>query len=125
MTETTQKPENQQLLETIESVQNALEDTKAEKLVVYHLKNNVVCDAVIVATSNNPNHSRAMMRSVKAALEDNASEEETTSQSNDQSDGWAVVDLNTIMIHILNKDMREFYEIDAWFAEKADQVVHL
>ncbi len=129
MTEMNPNPENDALEITIETVQEALEDTKAEELVVYYLKQTAVCDVVMIATSNNPNHSRALIRSVvkalKTASEEPGAEEETSAQASDQSDGWAVVDLNTIMVHVLNKEMRDFYGIDAWFAEKSDQVVHL
>ena len=112
-------------------IQKALDDNKGEDIVSYHLSNQSICDVTIVVTANNGIHANALMKSVLDDIERLPLDQKQLFQSNhqkskkaDQSDRWIVVDLNTVILHIVLQEVREFYNIDQLFSEKSDQVIY-
>ncbi|MEA4816792.1 MAG: ribosome silencing factor [Lachnospiraceae bacterium] len=98
-------------LEAVKIAQEALEDKKAENIKVLDLIGiSNIADYFIIASGNNVNQVRAMADKVeeelfKAGIKPNHSEGYSGA-------AWILLDYGNIVIHIFNKEERNFYNLE-------------
>lgn len=97
--------------EAAKIAQDALEDKKAEDIKVLDLQGlSNITDYFVIASGNNVNQLRAMADNVeeklfKAGYKLHHSE-------GYQGGAWVLLDFGNIIVHLFNKEEREFYSLD-------------
>lgn len=97
--------------EAAKIAQEALEDKKAEDIKVLDLQGiSNITDYFVIASGNNINQLRAMADNVeeklfKAGYKLHHSE-------GYQGGAWVLLDFGNIIVHLFNKEEREFYSLD-------------
>lgn len=94
----------------------ALEDKKAVDITVLSIHEiSVLSDYFVIATGNNPNQIKTMAEEVSGVLH---KEGFTLGHSEGyQSSTWILLDFGSIIVHIFNKEDRNFYNIERIWAD--------
>ena len=98
-------------LEIAKIAQEALDDKMGEDIKVLDLRGlSNIADYFVIASGNNVNHLRAMADEVeqklfKAGVKLHHSEGYSVAT-------WILLDFGTVLIHLFNKEQREFYSLD-------------
>lgn len=104
------------ILELVKIAQNALEDKLGKDVKVLDLRGiSDIADYFLIATGNNASQVRAMADNVeeklfKAGLKLNHSEGYTAA-------AWVLLDFGNILVHIFDKEQRDFYNLDRVWAD--------
>jgi len=89
----------------------ALDDKKAEKLIVLELGTaSSIADYFLIATGNSEPHLRALSSAVAGAMKEQQADvlaKEASTRS-----GWVVVDAFDLMVHLFTEEMRSFYNLE-------------
>ena len=102
---------NLEFKEAAKIAQEALDDKKAEDIKVLDLQGlSNITDYFVIASGNNVNQLRAMADNVeeklfKAGYKLHHSE-------GYQGGAWVLLDFGNIIVHLFNKEEREFYSLD-------------
>lgn len=106
------------------------DEKKAQNIRSYHLTgNSFVTDYVVIMSASNAVHARALTEEVekdsREFIRGHASDDfyDYPKVSGNADSGWVVVDLNSIVIHIITPELREHYDLDSLF-EKRSVVYH-
>lgn len=104
-------------------------EKKAEGVVGFDLQEKGwIAEYVIVLGANNTIHAKALVEEMNSVFL-TLSEEELGElyphfkYSGNTESGWIVIDLNSILIHCITTEIREFYTLDSVF-EKQGVVYH-
>ena len=103
--------ENNSIFEAVKVAYKALEDKFAMDIKVLDIKKiSSVADYFIIASASNPNQLRAMTDEVdeqlyKVGFRLNHSE-------GVQSKSWILLDFGNIVVHLFNKEDRDFYNLE-------------
>lgn len=90
-----------------------LEEKKAENILVIDTsKISSLCENVIICTVNNIPQARAAASNVLEKLDITAFAKEGYGDSN-----WVVLDYGFVIIHILNKELREYYNLEKLYTD--------
>ena len=113
--------------DAIAQIRGTIEDKKAENIIEYSLIDKTVSDCVLVASVNNVLHASAIVRDLQSVIHDFDDDvkpyfNRSAGLSVDTQSGWSVIDFNTVVIHLLVKDLRDYYDIDSWFATRSEVV---
>ncbi len=100
-----------ELSELKELIVGVLEENKAESVNCFDLVGkNSVSDCMIVATGRSKRHVQAVSDYVIVAVK--KEDCEVLSVEGRRSGEWLLIDLGSIMVHILQKDIREEYQLE-------------
>ena len=100
-----------ELLEIVKKIANALDDKKAFDVKVLDItKISVLADYFVLASGDNPSQLQAMMDIVEEVMYKNGINSKRVEGSANSS--WILMDYNDVVIHIFNKEEREFYNLD-------------
>jgi ribosome-associated protein len=96
-----------------------LEEHKAREVTAIDLKEqNSWTDYFIIATVNSQGHMRGVLRSLRAYLNENNVEFKNKYKNVDDY-SWLFVDCGFMVIHLMNEETREFYDLEnLWFNGK-------
>jgi ribosome-associated protein len=99
------------VFEGTKAAYHALTDKLGEDIVVLDITGvSSLADFFIIATGNNPNHVRAMTDHVQDVLE--GAGFRTRQVEGQQSARWILLDFGDIVVHLFNKEEREFYRLE-------------
>ncbi|MBQ1801626.1 ribosome silencing factor [Lachnobacterium bovis] len=100
-----------ELLEIVKKIANALDDKKAFDVKVLDItKISVLADYFVLASGDNSSQLQAMMDIVEEVMYKNGINSKRVEGSANSS--WILMDYNDVVIHIFNKEEREFYNLD-------------
>ena len=100
-----------ELLEIVKKIANALDDKKAFDVKVLDItKISVFADYFVLASGDNSSQLQAMMDIVEEVMYKNGITSKRVEGSANSS--WILMDYNDVVIHIFNKEEREFYNLD-------------
>ena len=100
-----------ELLEIVKKIANALDDKKAFDVKVLDItKISVLADYFVLASGDNSSQLQAMMDIVEEVMYKNGINSKRVEGSATSS--WILMDYNDVVIHIFNKEEREFYNLD-------------
>ena len=89
----------------------ALEDRKAEEVTVIDIREvSPIADFFIIASGNNQNQLQAMRDAADEALYKAGVKVQQV--EGNQSSTWILMDYNDIIIHIFEKEVRDFYNLE-------------
>jgi len=95
----------------------ALEENKAEDVLALDVKNiSTFADSIIIASANSNRHAKSISEKVIESIKRN---KETLLGTEGHSDsGWILIDCGNVVINIMKKDTREFYDLEGLWGEK-------
>jgi ribosome-associated protein len=90
-----------------------MEDRKGENVVVIDLGDvSIPTSYFVVAGADNPTHAKALVNALRKGLPMKPLRSEGVTERK-----WIVLDYGDIVVHILEKDAREFYDIESLWAD--------
>lgn len=97
--------------EMLKSMVKILDDKKAEDIKVIGIKDlTIIADYFIIANGMSSTHTRSVADELEFKLKE-MGEEPRQIQGNNGSN-WIILDYSDIVVHIFNKEMREFYNLE-------------
>lgn len=103
----------------LETIQNVLNDKKAENIEVIDLTSkDYIVDYVVIATTLNPKHAFALLNYLKTELKPLGEEFLRI----DDDDDWTIIDLGDLFIHLISENYREKYSIEEFLSELENKV---
>jgi len=111
-------------------ISEAADEKLASDINVYHVVDGwVLTDYVIVMSVKNEIHCRAVLLALDGAIREQVSREADDfyvppKLTGKPESGWVIIDLNSILIHIMLVELRDYYDLDKVLEEKADTVDH-
>ena len=102
----------------------ALEDLKAEDIVVLDVKDKTtVTDWLIIAAGSSSRHVKSIANNVIAEAKKAGN---PPLGAEGESDGeWVLVDLGDVIVHVMQRQVREFYDLESlWAVDAVDRQSH-
>ena len=94
---------------------NALEDVKGRDIeVINTTKLTAMFDRIIIATGDSNRQTRALARNVQEKAKEAG--EEVLSVEGEESGEWVLVDLGSVVVHIMLPAVREYYNLEELWA---------
>lgn len=76
-------------------------------------------DYFVITTVNSSTHWQGLYKDVKEYIKDNDLEIHVTNRKSPDGDDWNLIDLGSIVIHLMSEQAREFYNLEKlWFNGK-------
>ncbi len=97
-----------------ETIVKVIEDKNGRDTVVMELKQPAIADYFIVTTGKNYNHVRAIAEDVEEKLYE-AGVAPTRSEGVREG-RWAVIDYDSVIVHVFGADARDFYCLEKLWA---------
>tara|TARA_A100001015_G_C14890623_1_gene672253 strand:+ start:49 stop:405 length:357 start_codon:yes stop_codon:yes gene_type:complete len=106
----------------IKEIISAIEYKKAFDVSFYDVSGkSVLTDYILVSSVNNDIHCRAILNEVETILKSFSSQSQSlglnipAKKHGNLKSNWIVLDANSLIIHILEKQQRDFYQLDDIF----------
>jgi len=91
-------------------------DKKGEDILVLDMRQKVnFCDYFVICSGNTNRHVRAIADGIDEGLEKIG--RKTRFQQGAQQSLWVVLDLGDVIVHVFEKQMREFYRLEYLWRE--------
>ena len=98
-------------LEIIKEIVVLLDDRKAEDVVVLDLRRHAnIADYFVIATGANKPHIKALYDGLQRSFKDSGFK--GFHKAGMPESGWMIVEYRGIMVHIFERDLREFYDLE-------------
>lgn len=98
-------------LDPIHIIKQALEDKKAEDLVTIDVRNlTSVCDNMVITSGKSTQQIRALAENVIEQAKENGIEVLGVEGMDHRE--WVLIDLGTIIVHIMLPETRQYYELE-------------
>ena len=95
----------------------ALEDIKGEAIeVINTTKLTSLFDRIIVASGNSNRHVKSLARNVKEKVEEAGGE--VLGIEGEDSGEWVLVDLGSIVVHVMQPEVRSYYNLEELWQTK-------
>ncbi len=108
------------MTELLKTVYNALEDLKLYDIKIYDFrKYSPYFDYQIIATASNERQVHAAINHIKQVIPSDTHFHVEGSENN----RWLLIDLKDIIIHVMHKEDRDFYQIEKLFFERKQIVI--
>ena len=120
-------PGVEQLLDRIISFSD---EKKASKIVAYNVKErSSLTEFVLIIGARNNIHCRALSENIRDEigkyLKDVSTDDfYSPKKSGNAESGWVVLDINSIIVHIICEDIRSYYALDELY-QSVSEVYHL
>lgn len=97
-----------------------MEDGKGQNVTVIDVSElNSWTDYFVIATVTSGTHWQGLYKDVKEYIRDNDMQIHLTSQKQSSGDEWNLIDLGTVVVHLMSQQARDFYELEKlWHAGK-------
>ena len=96
--------------EILKIAANALNDKKALDLNAIKVDDlTVLTEYFLMASASSSTHVRSLAEEVEYKLSENGVE---PSHTEGRSTGWILLDYGSVIVHVFNKESREFYNLD-------------
>jgi len=103
------------MTDMLNTVYNALSNLKLEDIIIYDFRNfSPYYDFQIIASATNERQAKVSIAHIKEALPEGF---EFRVEGGNKS-RWILIDLKSIIIHVMHKEDREFYQIEKIFFER-------
>jgi len=122
---TRKKKKNDSALLT-ESVVNGIQEKKGREIVVLDLRKieNAVSDFFIICEADSTTQVGAIARSVQEIVEKERGEKAWHSEGA-QNAQWILIDYVSVVVHVFQKEIRQFYNLESLWADAEIMEVEL
>jgi ribosome-associated protein len=69
-------------------------------------------DYFVIVTVNSSTHWKGIYKSIKDYVKENELEIYLTNSKNSQGDDWNLIDIGPIVVHLITKEARDFYDLE-------------
>ena len=99
---------------------DALDDLKAKDVTVIDVRNKTsVTDWVVIATGSSSRHVKSLANSVVTSMKD-AGKPILGVEGEDDGE-WVLVDLGDVIVHVMQQQVREFYDLESLWSVDASR----
>lgn len=104
----------------VQELSRLIQDGKGGDVVAVNISElNSWTDYFIIATVSSAAQSQGIQKQIKDYIKDNELEVHKTSRKMPDGDDWSLVDLGAIVVHLMTKEARAFYDLEKlWHAGK-------
>lgn len=103
------------MTELLNKIYEALTDVKLKDIVIYDFRNHSpYFDYQIIASATSERQANAVINHIKEALPNNYEMHAEGTQNN----RWVLIDLKSIIVHVMHVEDREFYQLEKIFYER-------
>lgn len=104
--------------EKAKEIAKLMEDGKGNDVVVLNISQlNSWTDYFIIVTVNSSTHWQGLYKQVKDYIKQNDLEVHLTNKKSPDGDDWNLIDLGSIVIHLMSEQARAFYDLEKlWHA---------
>ena len=97
-----------------------MEDGKGKDVTLINISElNSWTDYFVIVTVSSSTHWQGLYKQVKEYIKDNDLEVHVTNRKSPDGDDWNLIDLGSIVIHLMSEQAREFYNLEKlWFNGK-------
>lgn len=105
----------------VQAIVHRCDEKKGERVVSFHLtESSWICDYVVLVSAKNSVHCKAILEDLlgQAPVVSALSPKdfyERPKVSGESASGWIIVDMNSVIVHVVTESMRDFYKLDAFF----------
>lgn len=90
-----------------------MEDGKGEDVILLDISGlNSWTDYFVIVTVNSSTHWQGLYKQVKTYIKENDLEIHLTNRKSPDGDEWNLIDLGNIVIHLMSKEARAFYDLE-------------
>lgn len=90
-----------------------LEDSKAENVSVIDVSElNSWTDFFVIATIHSSAHWQGLAKQIKDYVKENGMEIHVTHNKAPSGDDWNLIDIGSVVVHLMSADAREFYDLE-------------
>jgi len=102
-------------------VMDALEDLKAEDITVLDVKDKTtVTDWIYIATGSSSRHVKSIANNVVVAAKQ--ANKPPLGLEGEAEGEWVLVDLGDVIVHVMQRQVREFYDLESlWSVEAVEK----
>jgi ribosome-associated protein len=101
----------------VDTIVEYLDDQKCKDVNVIDVENRCSwADVLIIATVNSVGHLRGVSHNLWGILNDLGLEVNDRHKT-PAGDGWELIDCNSIVIHLMSEELREFYSLEKLWKE--------
>ena len=103
-------------LELAQAIFDVLDAKKANKLKVLRVNDQtVITDYFVICTGNSSTQVKSLAGELEYKL--GLRDVDPVHFEGRDSDGWIVVDYGTVIVHIFNRELRDFYQLERLWAD--------
>jgi ribosome-associated protein len=97
----------------IDTIVEAIQDTKGDKLMVFDLSKieNSVAETFIICSGNSNTHVSAIAGNIEKKVRNNLQERPWHVEGTENA-MWVLVDYVSVVVHVFQQETREYYDIE-------------
>ena len=97
-----------------------LDDMKAQEITVLDVKGkSSMTDVMIIATGNSTRHVKSIAGNLVKAFKD--ADNQPLGSEGEENGEWVLVDLNEVVVHVMQRDIRDFYNLEKLWGVEATE----
>ena len=102
----------------LENIINAIQDVKGNKIISLDLRkiDSAICKYFVICTGTSNTHVSAIEGSIKKSIAKDTGEKPWHVEGNNKGE-WVLMDYSDIVVHIFQKKIREFYNIEDFWGD--------
>ncbi|HAZ20362.1 MAG TPA: ribosome silencing factor [Clostridiales bacterium] len=115
---------DKKILDLATQIAGILEEKKAQDVRIFRVADRtVIADYFVIATGTSSTHVKALTDEVEFKLGEEG-KYPTHSEGYDHA-GWIVLDYDSILVHVFQKDSREFFKLEKLWADAEEIKSHM
>ena len=105
--------------EHVLAIANLLSDAQSQETVALDVRESCgFADFFVIATVNSQGHLRGLITQLDDLFRERAIEP-VHPRKRDAEMGWVLIDLGFVVVHLMSRELREFYELERlWFGSR-------
>lgn len=105
--------------EILSTAVKILDNKKAEDIKVIGIKDlTIIADYFIIANGTSSTHTRSLADELEFRLKEQGIEPKQVQGNNGSN--WIILDYYDIVVHVFNKEMRDFYNLERLWSDGAE-----
>ena len=119
---------SKQIESYVNKIMAAVDDKKAVGTKAFFVgETSPLTDYILVVGALNEIHAKSLVAEISLVLNEIGENVDLYAEpklSGNMRSGWLVMDLNSIVVHVILDELRQFYELDAHFEKVAMSIIH-
>ena len=102
----------------LENIVNAIQDVKGKEIISLDLRriDSAICKYFVICTGSSNTHVSAIEGSIKKSIAKGSGEKPWHVEGSNTGE-WVLMDYSDIVVHIFQKKIREFYNIEGFWGD--------